>query len=69
MDAFKTIDKTFCQKAVNHCVDIMNRAMELEKLIDVEVRPVIFSEDAEVCDYELYLVLFSILTVQLDCCT
>ena len=42
-ESFQTITPDFCKKVVEHCKEVMDTAMEAEKLIDVEVRPFIIN--------------------------
>lgn len=46
--AFSTVNADFCAKVVQHCMEVMDKAMEAEKLIDVKVRPVIISSADQV---------------------
>jgi len=42
-NSFKTVTPSFCKKVVEHCKGVMDMAMKAEKLIDVEVRPIIIN--------------------------
>ena len=46
--AFSTVNADFCAKVVQHCMEVMDKAMEAEKLIDLKVRPVIISSADQV---------------------
>ena len=46
-EAFETVTPEFCLKSVEHCKAVMDGAMDVEKLVDVKIRPVIINLDED----------------------